>query len=228
MRDILEEEERRKKAASKESAAATTLRRAYAETTNKASSAAPLIGGAWTTVGPNGKATAAIVAASSAGRPTLTPSSSIGSAPSSRGVVPTTVRSAAPPAKGPPATPKADDTPVAPSPEFMKWLNDSLKQLNSSVNYEEIASMLLSFPLDGDATTVEIISELIYDNSTTLDGRRFAQEFITRRRADAASKKTSGRAPSIADVVKAQPKPSQQSEWGGFKVVKPKKKGGRS
>ena len=89
--------------------------------------------------------------------------------------------------------------------------------------------MLLSFPLDGDATTVEIISELIYDNSTTLDGRRFAQEFITRRRADVASKKPSGRAPSIADVVKAQPKPSQQAEWGGFKVVKQKKKkGGRT
>jgi len=110
----------------------------------------------------------------------------------------------------------------------MKWLNDSLKQLNTSVNYEEIASMLLSFPLDGDATTAEIISELIYDNSTTLDGRRFAQEFITRRRADATSKKNPGRAPSIADVVKAQPKPSQQTEWSGFKVVKQKKKGGRS
>jgi PERQ amino acid-rich with GYF domain-containing protein len=87
--------------------------------------------------------------------------------------------------------------------------------------------MLLSFPLDGDATTVEIISELIYDNSTTLDGRRFAQEFIARRRADVASRKSSGRAPSIADVVKAQPK-SQQAEWGGFKVVKQKKKGSRS
>jgi len=44
--------------------------------------------------------------------------------------------------------------------------------------------------LDGDATTSEIISELIYDNSTTLDGQGFAQEFITRRRADAASKKS--------------------------------------
>ena len=88
--------------------------------------------------------------------------------------------------------------------------------------------MLLSFPLDGDATTVEIISELIYDNSTTLDGRRFAQDFIARRRVDVASRKPSSRAPSIADVVKAQPKPSQQAEWGGFKVVKQKKKGGRS
>ncbi|KAI9513150.1 hypothetical protein F5148DRAFT_1159174 [Russula earlei] len=226
MRDILEEEERRKKVAFKESIATSAPRRAYAETTNRVTSTAPSAGAVWTTVGPNGKATAAVVAAS--GRPTVTPSPSVGSVASSRGTATATARSTAPPAKATPVGPKFDDTPVAPSPDFMKWLNDSLKQLNSSVNYEEIASMLLSFPLDGDATTVEIISELIYDNSTTLDGRRFAQEFITKRRADAASKKPSGRAPSIADVVKAQPKPSQQSEWGGFKVVKPKKKGGRS
>ena len=59
--------------------------------------------------------------------------------------------------------------------------------------------MLSSFRLDGDgaATIVEIISELIYDDSTTLDGRRFAQEFITRRRAD-ASQTPSDRAPSSA------------------------------
>lgn len=228
MRDILDEEERRKKAAFKEPVAANAPRRAYAETTNKVNSPAQPGGGAWTTVGANGK-TAASVAASPAGRPTVAPSASIGSVASSRGTATTVAtRLPAPPAKGPSAAPKVDDTPVAPSPDFMKWLNDSLKQLNSSVNYEEIASMLLSFPLDGDATTVEIISELIYDNSTTLDGRRFAQEFITRRRADAASKKPSGRAPSIADVVKAQPKPSQQAEWGGFKVVKQKKKGGRT
>ncbi|KAH9994407.1 hypothetical protein BJV77DRAFT_994542 [Russula vinacea] len=247
MRDILDEEEKRKKAAFKEPIAAIASRRAYAETTSKVGSLP--VGGAWTTVGANGKTTAAAVAASPAGRPTLTPSTSIGSVSSPRGTATTAVvRMPVPPAKGPSAAPKPDDTPVAPSPDFMKWLNDSLKQLNSSVNClfpsllpyqrnsligiwgldEEIASMLLSFPLDGDATTAEIISELIYDNSTTLDGRRFAQDFISRRRADVASKKPSGRAPSIADVVKAQPKPSQQTEWGGFKVVKQKKKGGRS
>ncbi|KAH9177044.1 hypothetical protein EDB89DRAFT_2240277 [Lactarius sanguifluus] len=230
MRDILEEEERRKKAAAKESVASAAARRAYAETTNKATPAILSTGGAWTTVGANGKTAAAAIATPSVGRMPIAPSSSTGSvAVPSRGTATTapTARSPVPPAKVN-TPPKADDTPVAPSPDFMKWLNDSLKQLNSSVNYEEIASMLLSFPLDGDATTVEIISELIYDNSTTLDGRRFAQEFIAKRKTDATSRKPSGRAPSIADVVKAQPKPSQQAEWGGFKVVKQKKKGGRS
>ena len=93
--------------------------------------------------------------------------------------------------------------------------------------------MLLSFPLDPDPTTVEIISDLIYANSTTLDGRRFAAEFVSKRKVDAATKPKSsgssnfpGKTQSIADVVKTQPKPAH-SEWG-FKVVNKKKKGGRS
>lgn len=93
--------------------------------------------------------------------------------------------------------------------------------------------MLLSFPLDPDPTTLEIISDLIYSNSTTLDGRRFAAEFVNKRKADAtakpkgnASANTPGRSQSIADIVKTQPKPPQNES--GFKVVNKKKKGGRS
>ena len=94
--------------------------------------------------------------------------------------------------------------------------------------------MLLSFPLDPDPSTVELISDLIYTNSTTLNGRRFATEFVSKRKNDAASKAktpgTSGQSVSkpvsIADVVKAAPK-SAQSEWA-FKIVNKKKKGGRS
>jgi PERQ amino acid-rich with GYF domain-containing protein len=94
-------------------------------------------------------------------------------------------------------------------------------------------SMLLSFPLDPDPSTIEIISDLIYANSITLDGRRFAAEFVGKRKADVASRPkgaavagATARPISIADVVKAQPKASPP-EWGGFKVVNKKKKGGR-
>ena len=93
--------------------------------------------------------------------------------------------------------------------------------------------MLLSFPLDPDPSTVEIISDLIYASSTTLDGRRFASEFVSKRKADAMSRPKGASASgttkviSIADVVKTQPKPAQ-NEWGGFKVVNKKKKSGRS
>jgi len=45
--------------------------------------------------------------------------------------------------------------------------------------------MLLTFPLNPDPMTVEIISESIYANSRSLNGRQFADEFIKRRKADA-------------------------------------------
>ena len=87
--------------------------------------------------------------------------------------------------------------------------------------------------MDPDQSTTEIISDLIYANSTTLDGRRFASEFVNKRKVDAASRPqgagvagSTAKPVSIADVVKAQPKPTQP-EWGGFKVVNKKKKGGR-
>lgn len=47
--------------------------------------------------------------------------------------------------------------------------------------------MLLSFPIDPSPATVELIQEQAYANSTTLDGRRFAADFIARRKADAAA-----------------------------------------
>jgi PERQ amino acid-rich with GYF domain-containing protein len=113
-------------------------------------------------------------------------------------------------------------------------LSDTLKGLNNSVNVEEIMSMLLSFPLDPDASTLELISDLIYANSTTLDGRRFASEFVNKRKADSLTRAkgagATGKIPakpvSIADVVKAAPK-APQSDWG-FKVVNKKKKGNRA
>jgi len=95
-------------------------------------------------------------------------------------------------------------------------------------------SMLLSFPLDADSSTLEIISDTIYANSTTLDGRRFATEFVAKRKADSAARSKGAldtgkglvKPVSIADVVKAVPKPTQP-EWG-FKVVNKKKRGGKS
>ncbi|KAI0825237.1 hypothetical protein BC628DRAFT_1320734 [Trametes gibbosa] len=238
MKEIQEEEERRKKlaAAKERETMAVAARRGYAETTTKPA-AAQQVGGAWTTVGSGGKSATATVAA----RPAATPAVSVKSA-SSVAAVATPVaapRPAAAVASRPAvvalkAAPVKEDV-VAPGPslDFLKWMSDTLKGLNSSVNLEDLTSMLLSFPLDPDQSTVEIISDLIYASSTTLDGRRFAADFVSRRKVDAASRpkgaitsSSSAKPLSIADVVKTQPKPPQ-NEWGGFKVVNKKKKGGR-
>ncbi|KAF8061015.1 hypothetical protein FPV67DRAFT_1632041 [Lyophyllum atratum] len=231
MKEIQEEEEKRKKNASKETVAAAAARRAYAETTTKVVPQASQAASAWTTVGPSGKPSPVI----GSPRPPVTPSTSVlnvPSAPRPNGNATSRPVSVPPVVKPAILAPKNDD-PVAPSHEFVTWLTGSLKGLNSSVNVEEIISMLLSFSMDPDPSTVELISELIYANSTTLDGRRFASEFISKRKADAAARSkgvTAGKAPakpvSIADVVKAAPKPTQP-EWG-FKVVNKKKKGGRA
>ncbi|KAK0208899.1 hypothetical protein DFS33DRAFT_1459466 [Desarmillaria ectypa] len=232
MKEIQEEEEKRRKMAAKETVASVASRRAYAETTVKSPVTVTVGGGAWTTVGPSGK---------SAPPPAAPVRSPVSSAPSSSAAVPRA--NGTPAAIRPVPTPvppksttggKVDDYPVAPSHEFLRWLNESLKGLNSSVNVEEIMQMLLSFSMDPDPSTIELISDLIYSNSTILDGRRFASEFVSKRKADAAARKGTASSAagmnkpvSIAEVVKAQPKP-QASEWGGFKVVNKKKKGGRS
>ncbi|KIO05120.1 hypothetical protein M404DRAFT_141941, partial [Pisolithus tinctorius Marx 270] len=196
--------------------------------------------GAWTTIGANGKpATPVAAPPQPAATTATTPGSTVAvgspaTVPRQHGAATRPGMSAAmlSPTK-PAATPHVEDSPVTPSNDFLKRLSDSLKGLNSSINLEEITSMLFSFPLDPDPSTIEIISDLIYANSTTLDGRRFASEYVNKRKADAAARRNaagvggnSGKPISIADVVKTQPKTVQQ-EWG-FKVVNKKKKGGRS
>jgi PERQ amino acid-rich with GYF domain-containing protein len=104
---------------------------------------------------------------------------------------------------------------------------------------DDFIQMLLTFPIDPPAASrpevLEIISDSVYANSSTLDGRRFAQEFFTRRKADAArpNAKTGGvisgslggigaKAATAADVVKIVPRKVEAE--AGFKIVKAKGK----
>lgn len=45
---------------------------------------------------------------------------------------------------------------------------------------------MLDFPVELDSSGMEIISEFVYANSSTMDGRRFAAEYAAKRKADAA------------------------------------------
>ncbi|KAG8688102.1 hypothetical protein FRC09_013104 [Ceratobasidium sp. 395] len=255
MKEIQEEEEKRKKAiAAKEAQAIAQAqqasKRAYAEsaknitTTTTSGGTSAGGGGAWTTVGAkpsNAGATAAVrqQPSSSVGQPASSAarvvSGGSGAVPGPR---PSSSASSTTQASAKPAKPAAsssavvaEDAPVPPSLDFLKWLKEALKGLNG-VNVEEFMQMLLSFPLDPSPTVIEIISDSVYANSSTLDGRRFAAEFCQKRKLDAAAARTKAssgsKAParaSLADVVKTQPKPVQ-SEWG-FKTVQKKAKGGR-
>ncbi|KAK3811679.1 MAG: hypothetical protein JOS17DRAFT_762769 [Linnemannia elongata] len=76
------------------------------------------------------------------------------------------------------------DEPRPASEEFLRWCRQALKGLQNVV-LEDFIQMLLSFPLNPDPMTVEIIQDSIYANSQSLNGRQFADEFIKRRKADA-------------------------------------------
>lgn len=93
---------------------------------------------------------------------------------------------------------------------------------------DDFITMLLQFPVNADASTLEVISDMVYANSPTLDGRRFAETFAVKRKADAGVP-VKGRQPTVppapaiktaADALKAAPKP----EPLGFKVIQKKSK----
>ncbi|KAJ8121349.1 hypothetical protein O1611_g10126 [Lasiodiplodia mahajangana] len=62
--------------------------------------------------------------------------------------------------------------------EFNKWLHSQLvRGITGVTDIDTFASTLMGFPL-----MPEIISDAIYSNSKTMDGRHFAQEFIRRKK----------------------------------------------
>lgn len=215
LKQIQEEEEKRKaKAEAHIRAAAATQKRGYADLAAHSvptpAQAAAAAAQGWTTVGAAGKITAAPPKA----------------APVTKAPV-AVAKPAASPSVVVPKTIKANGTDDGPSVEFIRWTKQALQGL--SVPVDEFITMLLQFPIDPPASAradqLEIIADSVYASSSTLDGRRFAQEFFTRRKQDAqraASGRPVQKVSSLADVVKTQPK--QASSDLGFKVVKKKGK----
>ena len=103
---------------------------------------------------------------------------------------------------------------------------------------DNFVSELLLLPAEPD-----IISDSIYANSQTLDGRRFAEEFVKRRKmADRGVVPDSASAPSFSspnnptenktgggwsEVAKKGPPAAKEESNAAFKVVGGKKKGGK-
>ncbi|KAG2179079.1 hypothetical protein INT43_001929 [Umbelopsis isabellina] len=154
----------------------------------------------WTTV-TGGRATKAPTASTSSSR---SPWDTVGAPKQSPSVV--TNASAGSAAITKPATGEKK----GPSEDFYRWCRQALKGLDSNVDSEDFMQMLVAFPLDN--SSVEIIQDMIYANSTSLDGRRFADEFMKRRKADIAGKL------DISNVM------ASDDDTNAFKVVSKKKK----
>nr|XP_019048049.1 hypothetical protein I302_04671 [Kwoniella bestiolae CBS 10118]OCF26979.1 hypothetical protein I302_04671 [Kwoniella bestiolae CBS 10118] len=239
LKQIQEEEEKRKAKAAQAAratqgapglpsaaGAVASQKRGYADLAANAASAPAPAG--WTTVGASGKSAGA--ATSTAARVVSTPVSSKPATP----VKPST---SVPSIAAVVGTPKkangssAVEDASAPSVEFIRWVKGALNGFKGDVD-DFINNVLLQFPIDipapSRADTLEIISDGVYANSSTLDGRRFAQEFYTKRKADSQRKIAGGGAgvtkiTSLADVVKTQA-PKAKGDDFGFKIVKGKGK----
>ena len=120
---------------------------------------------------------------------------------------------------------------------FQKWVRNSLAGgLNGSINVDEFVKNLISYPLEE-----EIISDAIYGNSQTLDGNRFAREFIQRKKEADKGKVSDTIASNFSmgggdiksstggwnEVAKKAPVPTREEPASNFKVVAAKKKGKR-
>ncbi|KAG5356581.1 Protein SMY2 [Yarrowia sp. C11] len=121
---------------------------------------------------------------------------------------------ARPPAPVAPAAPKV----LTPAESFLQWCHGALRGLNAGVNETELIGMLMTLPAEEEST--EIIADIVYANSSTLDGRRFAAEFLKRRKiADGDS------AVKWSEVIQHTEVAPQDDGWNtAFKVVGKKKR----
>ncbi|BCS26552.1 uncharacterized protein APUU_51263S [Aspergillus puulaauensis] len=201
----------------------------YADLASKApaaSSQSPVNAGsgAWTTVGASGKAKAPPAAPTG-------PRSTSGPVP----VASSPVRPKPVTATAPRAIPvSAPSNPSQAVEEFTKWAKLTLgKGLNSNINVDDFVQQLQLLPAEA-----EIISDSVYANSQTLDGRRFADEFIRRRKladkgivesvsTSALSETNGGGWSEVAKKGSAGTPREEDTTSAAFKMVAPRKKGKR-
>ncbi|KAG8874897.1 hypothetical protein FRB97_005557 [Tulasnella sp. 331] len=256
MKEIQEEEERQKKVAAQQAqvrepgpaqivaAPVAPAKRGYADSA-KTSSTTSVSTGVWSTIGAGGKVMAGATGVAPVAATPTTPATpvtrtsgfaSLPARPATSNTPQPSPNTAAPrTAAQPSSSSKALEEVPTPSLEFIAWMRQALKGLTSA-NVEEVMSMLLSFPLDPPPSTMDLISDTIYEYSSILDGRRFATEYVIKRKADAASVKANGSKPpgaivpgktTLADVVRTQPPKPAESEWAYKVVTKKKAKGAR-
>jgi PERQ amino acid-rich with GYF domain-containing protein len=226
--EIQEEERRRaEKAKAQQMAQAVALRKGYADSAGRSASAtvagssaaiANSAGGGWSVVGAGGKPAAAAVRAA---LPTPR-TASLGSVPASASPLVWNVgakpgaASATPPSRPAPPSPAVAAKPRvadenAPSAEFLKYCKDNLQGL--TIRTDEFIDMLLQFPLDAGADMIELIADTVYAYSSTLDGRRFAHDFVSKRKLDVQGRRIR--------PLASTPEPPRRPDTA-FKLVKGK------
>ncbi|KAK3688928.1 hypothetical protein B0T22DRAFT_460491 [Podospora appendiculata] len=242
--DIQREEEARKQKAmqaaiqSSASSVAASMGKRYADLASKgpapsgmaasipvtaASAAAtpPAVGGGWSTVGAGGKV-----------KIPTGPAAQTRSASAS--LVKTPVAAVAAKTAPKPANVGLNNAKAVAMEEFKRWVHRELSRgLSGVADIEHFTSSLLEMPLEP-----LILADAVYGNSTTMDGRHFAEEFVRRKRladkgiiekepvATSSSDSKNGNNGGWNEVAKkgGNSTPKDDTSIPGFRVV-PTKKG---
>ncbi|KAG9251883.1 uncharacterized protein F5Z01DRAFT_711345 [Emericellopsis atlantica] len=242
--EIQAEEERRKqkaKGSAAPSGAPPSASKSYANLAGKpgqpaipsgpaaaaASAAAPPPGAGWATVGAGGKVKAPPVGPSAG-----SPARAVSAALSKPANVPLKPMSRPGPAAA--SVSSANNNTNAALDEFRKWCHRELSRGISVSDVSGFASNLEALPLEPD-----LIADAIYANSTIMDGRHFATEFVRRKKladrgvtekgpATPSENKASISTGGWSEVAKKTggnvALPAEEPTPVGFKVVASKKK----
>ncbi|KAG7881346.1 hypothetical protein KL938_003476 [Ogataea parapolymorpha] len=131
----------------------------------------------WTTVSSKKTAKSAVPAPTKTNKPSAV-------------ISPNVLRSVSAPAATPAKKPVVGSTVASPKPQpvtnssspardFLVWCRTQLSHLHKGIDKEDILSIIIQFPTGSESQ--EIIADTIYSNSATMDGRRFASEFMKRK-----------------------------------------------
>ncbi len=64
--------------------------------------------------------------------------------------------------------------------DFLVWARSNMTSLYPTVSKEDLLDIFITLP-PNSSDSASLIAETIYSSSATMDGRRFAQEFLKRR-----------------------------------------------
>lgn len=107
--------------------------------------------------------------------------------------------------------------------DFLVWARSAMTNLYPSVSKDDLLEIFTTLPLHSDLA--QLISETIYSSSATMDGRRFAQEFMKKRQTVEKQIGDSGLSWSTAIASSANKIPVVDDD--GWSVSHKSKKKGR-
>lgn len=108
--------------------------------------------------------------------------------------------------------------------EFIIWARTALSNLYPSVSKDDLLDMFITLPAN-NADSSSLISETIYSSSATMDGRRYAQEFMKKRQLVDKQLGASSDVDWSSAILSSADKTNTVDEDGWSTSSKSKKKG---